>query len=152
MCFLRCSNGRDAKKFAQRIQIFIEFKGPDFICFYGRGGVEEITSAFSFPCLNPFFVNQFPALPSSAPPRMCVNKLQVISKVIIVNYKMCKILPNIRLGLCPGSSDRWRDFSEFGVVQVICTLFLLKLRKSISVYCLTGLCLWLFDCLKLSHW
>lgn len=30
-------------------RIFIEFKRPDFICFYGKGGVEEITSAFSFP-------------------------------------------------------------------------------------------------------
>lgn len=59
-------------------KIFIEFKGLDFICFYGRGGVEEITCT-SFMHANhksrlpsarcyPFMPSSKSCFPSSATP------------------------------------------------------------------------------------
>lgn len=90
------------KSIAQPKYIFIELKGLIFICFIEEAGeatgitwkrlcaCTQISSAFT-----PFFVNHRPSIPfiGTTRKKVCKQIAKEISKVIIVNYKMCKILP-----------------------------------------------------------
>lgn len=88
-----------------------------------------------------FFVNQLSILPSVSrqqhpKKKIFVNKLQVISKVIIVNYKMCKLLPHSGWDYAGGST---LNFTIWHVVlggwlrYVRCRALVGKLGKSINV-------------------